>query len=855
MDHSPYHSQLVKWISMVLLLLVANALYAQTTVVSGIVMDAGTKDPIPFASVYFKEGKGVTADSTGHFEMRTNRIVNQLVVSYIGYKTRSISIKNGIEQTVNIELWIDQSKDLSKVVIKSKKKINYHNKDNPAVELIRRVIANRDKNKPEFYDFVEYEQYEKLQLSLSKVSEKVANNKLLKPFQFLFDNKDTTKIPGKTLIPIYLEEKITDNYYRKNPEKKKSILEADRKVNYGEFVDSNGVSSYLNRLYEDVNIYDNNISLFTREFLSPIADMAPTFYMFFIRDTVTDAAGKKLVKMYFTPRNTNDFLFRGTMFITLDTNYAVQKLNMTVSPNINLNLVREMYITQEFEQNAADGKYHVIKSNVLAEASLTKRRGNGIFGERSVSYKNYTINKPREPQFYEGPSTVIVKNPFQNRDSFWSMRRHDTLTVAEAKVYTNIDSLKTLKPYRRFMDVANILLAGYKNFGKFEIGPANAFYSFNPVEGFRLRFGGRTTPKLSKRVYLETYGAYGFKDEKWKGFLALTYSLNNKSIYSFPLNYIKASAQRETRIPGQELQFVQEDNFLLSFKRGKNDKWLYNTIYRLNYVHELANHFSYDLGIKNWRQEPAGAIEYIKQHNSVFVKDSSVTTTDLSLELRWAPGEQFYQGTVFRTPIINKHPIFRFRYIKGLKGPFNGQYNYDNLNLSISKRVYMSQFGNSDMILEGGYIFGKVPYPLLTVHRANQTYAYQLASYNLMNFLEFVSDRYVSLNIDHHFNGFIFNRLPLIKKLDLREVVTAKVLYGGVRNENDPDKNPDLYKFPSYNGVPTTFAMDKVPYIEGSVGISNIFKLLRVDVVKRFTYLDHPDIATWGIRGRVRFEF
>lgn len=854
MDHRISHYQLTKWLVGIFLLLLANTGFAQTTSVSGIVIDAATKDPVAFASVYFKGGKGVTADSTGHFEMTTSRIVNQLVASYIGYKTKTVSIKNGAAQTIVIELNLDASKDLSKVVIKSRKKINYHNKNNPAVELIRHVIANRDKNRPEFYNYVEYEQYEKMQISLSRISEKVGNLKLLKPFHFLLENVDTTKVPGKSLIPIYLEEKLTNNYYRKNPETHKTVVVGERKVNYGEFIDSNGVSSYLNRLYEDVDIYDDNISLFTREFLSPIADMAPTFYMFFIRDTVTDAAGKKLVKMYFTPRNTNDFLFRGTMFITLDSNYAVQKLNMTVSPNINLNLVREMYINQEFEQNAADGKYHLIKSDVLAEASLTKKKSNGIFGERTVSYKNYKINQPRDEKFYEGPSTIVLARP-QNRDSFWIARRHDTLTTAEAKVYTNVDSLKTLRSFRRFMDVANIFLAGYKNFNKFEMGPASTFYSWNPVEGFRLRLGGRTTPKFSKRIYFETYGAYGFRDEKWKGFLSVTYSLNNKSIYSYPLNYIKASAQRETKIPGQELQFVQEDNLFLSLKRGSNDKWLYNTIYRLNYVHELPNHFSYSLGFKNWRQEPAGAIEYVKQQNSAWVRDSQITTSDVSLELRWAPHEQFYQGTVYRIPIINKYPIFTLRYMKGFKDLFNGQYNYDNISLSITKRVYMSQFGNSDVVFEGGYIFGHLPYPLLTVHRANQTYAYQLASYNLMNFLEFVSDHYVSLNVDHHFNGFIFNRLPLLKKLDLREVVTAKVLYGGVRSENDPSANTDLYRFPSANGVPTTFSLDNGPYIEGSVGISNIFKLLRLDLVKRFTYLDHPEIAKWGIRGRVRFEF
>ena len=240
MDHYRPHYQLSKWFLAATLLLLVNATFAQNTTVSGIVIDADTKDPIAFASVYFKGAKGTTADSTGHFELNTSRIVNQLVVSYIGYKTKIVSIKNGANQVVDVELKLDESKDLSKVVVKSKKKINYRNKDNPAVELIRRVIANRDKNKPEFYDYVEYEEYEKLQLSLSRISEKVGNLKLLKPFHFLLQNVDTTKIPGKSLIPVYLEERLSNNYFQKNPEKHKRIIEADKKVNYGEFIDSNG---------------------------------------------------------------------------------------------------------------------------------------------------------------------------------------------------------------------------------------------------------------------------------------------------------------------------------------------------------------------------------------------------------------------------------------------------------------------------------------------------------------------------------------------------------------------------------------------------------------------------------------
>jgi hypothetical protein len=578
--------------------------------------------------------------------------------------------------------------------------------------------------------------------------------------------------------------------------------------------------------------------------------------MFFIRDTITDDTGTKLVKLYFTPRNTNDFLFRGTMFITLDGNYAVEKLDMTISPNINMNWVRDMQIHQEFERDAASGHYHLSKSVTASELGVHKGKSNGMYGERSVSFKNYKIGQSHEPAFYSGAPVIILNPSNAHTDSFWTARRHDSLTVAEAKVYTNIDSLRNMPSYKKFVNLASFALSGYKTYDKFELGPVSTFYSWNPVEGFRLRFGGRTTPNLSKRLYFETYGAYGFKDQKWKGFLSFTYSLNNKSVYSFPLNYIRASAQRETKIPGQELQFVQEDNILLSFKRGQNDKWLYNDIYRIDYVKEYASHFSVSLGWKNWKQSPAGSISYSKGqglHNELV---DHLTTTELSAKLRWAPKEQFYQGKIYRIPIINKYPIFTLQFTQGIQGLTGGEYNYSKVNLSVEKRMYLSQFGYADMVMEGGAASGGLPYPLLFIHRANQTYAYQLYSYNLMNFLEFVSDHYAGLNVDYHLNGFLFNRIPLLQKLSWREIVSAKVLYGGMAEKNDPNRNPDLYKLNAENGTtPGTFTLERGPYVEGSVGIGNIFKLLRVDYVKRFTYLDHPNIARWGIRARMRFDF
>jgi hypothetical protein len=805
-------------------------------------------------SVVFKGGRGTVTDSLGHFILRSSGNAGNLVqITYVGYKMVLRTIVAGTTQTINIEMETDP-KATNNVTVSTNKRAPYRNKNNPAVELIRRVIENKPINRAEHYDYVQYEQYEKMELSISNVSEKLTKSKLLKNYQFIFENRDTTKVEGKALLPVYLQETLSQRYYRKKPEKTKTIVLAQKQVNYGEYIDNAGVSSYLNRLIMDIDIYDNNIPLFTYEFLSPIADLAPTFYMYYIRDTITDASGQKLIKLYFTPRNTNDLLFRGNMYITLDGNYSIQKMNMFLSKNANLNWVRELHIDLDFEKSE-DSRYHLSKSNIMADASVTKNSGTGFFGERTVSYKNFTINHQQRDTLYDGPALVTTDKANLHPDSYWEKNRHDTLTRTEAKVYNNIDSLEKMPSFRRTLAFLSFLLAGYTSVGGFEIGPAAAFYSFNPVEGFKLRLGGRTTPKFNKRLYFETYGAYGFKDQQWKYYLSTTYSLNNKSIYSYPLNYIKASIQHDTKIPGQDLQFVSEDNFLLSFKRGVNDKWLYNTNLRLDYVHEFDNHLSYAVGFKNWKQQPAGSIIYTVSENGTDINLSSVTTTEFSGELRWAPHEQFYQGKVYRIPIVNKYPIFTMRFIAGVKGILNSAYNYQNINLRMEKRAFLSQLGYSDLILEGGYIFGKLPYPLMTVHHANQTYAYQLNSYNLMNFQEFVSDHFAALSIDHHFNGLFFNRVPLLRKLKLREVMSLKLLYGGVRSENSPSVDPGLIKYPTLNGLPTTFSLDKHPYIEGSVGVANIFKLIRVDLVRRFNYLTNPNVTEWGIRARFKFDF
>jgi len=853
MENNHYSKNRKRLVFSLLSLLTFISAFSQTAI-HGIVRDAATQQPLQSVSIYFKGGRGVTSAADGSYSLTDISNKSTVVVfSYVGYKAISKTVAPNKEQTIDAALQVAEGNN---VTVKTNKRGKYSNKNNPAVDLIRRVIDNKDKNKISSYDYVQYEQYEKMEMSLTNKPEKLMNNKLFKNYKFILENQDTSTLEGKALLPVYLEENLSQKYYRKNPEKTKTYLLGNKKVNFGDYVDNNGISTYLQRLYENVDVYQNNISLLSNQFLSPIADMAPTFYRFYIRDTV-EKEGVKLIRLSFSPKNLNDLLFKGTIFVTLDGNYSVQKINMSISKHANLNWVRQLAVNQDFEKGP-DGRFHVIMSKTMAEFALTKGAKGGVMGERTVSYKNFIINQPANDTVYRGDELVQLTSSANTPDSFWVQHRSPQLTETESKVYSNIDSLQNMRSYKRFMDIATLILAGYKSAGPaYEVGPVSAFYSFNPVEGFRLRAGGRSTPKFSKSIYFENYVAYGFKDEKFKYFLSGTYSLNHKSIYGYPLNYIKLGFQHDTKIPGQEIQFVQEDNFLLSFKRGNNDKWLYNDIFKAEYVREFARNFSTTIGFKNWKQTPAGSITYVKEKGFEKTTIPDVTTSELSAEFRWAPHEQFYQGKVYRTPIFNKYPIFKFRYTAGIKGLMNGEYNYHNINLNIQKRFYLSQLGYTDVTADGGYIFGKVPFSLLTIHHANQTYSYQLNSYNMMNFMEFVSDRYAAVNVDHYFNGFLFNKVPLLKKLKLREVIAAKVLWGGVRDENNPALNNDLFKFPvdAKTGVPTTYSLGSTPYVEVSAAVANIFKLLRVDVVKRVTYLDHPDISKWGIRTRFKFDF
>jgi hypothetical protein len=846
---------LLKHVAMLMVIILPSAVFAQQTIVRGVITDARTHETMPAVTIAFDGSTvGASTDNAGKYHLNGNGNYSRIKVTFIGYKTVIKNIAPGTAQTVDVVLAEDRQV-LTEVVVKSGKKARYTNRNNPAVELIRKVIAHKDSNRLESFNYAEYQQYERIIFSLSDLSEKFKNKKSFKNYRFLFTEQDSTEIGGRIQLPIYMEENLSDNYFRKSPFAKKQVILAHKQVKYDEhFVDNDGLKAYFNRMYMDIDIYDNNIPLLANQLLSPIADGAPSFYKFFITDTIKDVS-PQLIELSFTPRNRTDMLFQGKIYITMDGNYAVQRAVLSVNKNINLNFVRQMQITLAFEKTEG-GKYRLSQSDLKADFGLNKNKGGGVYGERVVIMNNFLVNKPRTPETYSGPSQMIAFNADEKGDEFWKANRPDTLKPGQGNIYKNIDSLQNLASFKRAMNLITLFVAGYDNLGPFEVGPVNTFYSYDPVEGFRLRLGGRTTTTLSKRYYFETYGAYGFKDDKFKYFFSGTYSLNDKSIYSFPQEYLRASVQHDVRIPGQELQFVQEDNFLMSFKRGLDDIYTYNDIFRLDYVHEYLSHFSYKFELKALNQSPAGALYFQNIVNDKPNTVNDLQTTELSMELRYAPHEKFYQGKLYRTPIPDKYPIFTLRYQEGIKGLLKGSYNYQDVTANITKRFYLSQLGFTDVSAEGGYIFNKLPYPLLDIPHANQSYSLQLQSYNMMNFLEFVTDHYASLNVDHHFNGFIFNKIPLLEKLKLREVVSFKSLWGGVRPENNPANDPSSLQFPvNSNNKPITYLLDNGPYMEASAGIENIFKVLRLDLIRRLSYLDHPDAPVWGVRARVIVQF
>lgn len=801
------------------------------------VRDSATGQPLAGAVIWADKALGQT-DREGSFLAFISREATTLRVTSIGYSTRIFELKS-VNDTLEVSLQ-EAFTHLQEIKITRRK---YRNKGNPAVELIRRVIENKPLNRNPVYAY--YKEHEKVRIGLVNQRERLLKHPVVRLFPALEQNFDSVRVEGRIFLPLYVQELVNEYSTAGSPpagspvDLRKRVLE-EKTVSLDEnLFDNEGIKMYIAHAYQPFDIYENNMMLITNQFVSPISDLAPAFYMYDITDT-TEVNGKQLVKLLFTPRNSTDFLFWGDMKVALDT-YAVTEINLRIGKGINLNWVRNLEITQRFRQNP-EGRYNLSVSNVGMEFSVIPKSRESVLTERLATYYDYRKEPPYDT---EGASEPVRKDISEDIG---------TASDYDEKIYYMLDSLKDTRRFKTVSNLIGLAAYGYFNTGKYiEAGPASTFVGYSQLEGLRLRFGGRTLPAFSNRIFLEGFGAYGFEDQHWKYNAAVTWSFTGKNKYVFPMKNITAGYRSDIEIPGNNLRYTADHSFLLNMPRGEVGKWIYYKRFTLRYVQEYENRLSYRLGFEHTVQNPAGTLSY--RQEGVEIRD--FTTSEFKGEFRYAPNERFYQGKTNRSRLTTQYPVFTLRGTWGISGLYGSAYTYQKLSLNIDKRFLLSPLGYTETTFEAGATFGKnLPFPLLDIMRANQTYTFQQASYNMMNFMEFVADRFVAARLEHNFNGAILNKIPLISRLKFREYATFKILYGGLRRENRPDAGHPLFAFPSdADGNTAMFTLARQPYMEGSLGVGNILKLFRVDIVKRFTYLDHPGVSGLGIRMRVDMDF
>lgn len=831
---------------LVFLFLFAISSLSAQELITGKVVDASSGLAIRGVAVkHMQSGIASSTDQSGNFHLQISALTGTLSISSVGYTSRIMPVSQLTPGKSITIILSEYSQNLDEIVINAPKK-RYRNKNNPTVDFIRKVIEKRDENNALKGADQVFSEYEKLSMSLGILNEKTADSRLLRKFTFLKAGLDTVKLPGRSLIPIYMNEKLGARTIS-NSQGSLYTLRAENQSRVDQFIDEDGIDEYLNKIYGLSDVYENDVAIGNRRFLSPIATLGPSFYKYYRMDTISETSPRQL-KIRFVPRNPQDALFSGFLYVDLDGSYALRKAELSLSDETNINWVKSLQMYFDYSKNE-DSKYFLNRSVTKIDLGLFQK-GMNLFGEKVLIRTLGEQAQLALPPSDNSESTAGKNDSKMN----WDLMRPEKLSTLESNAFRNIDSLKNSRSFRKLMSIGAIITSGYIGKGLFEIGPIPSFYSFNPVEGSRFKFGGNTTDEFSKRLVLEGYGAYGSKDQKFKYNLGAIYSLNGESVYKYPVSSIAVRTTRDIRVPGQELNFLDNDNFLLSFRRGHNDRMIYFNKTQVELHHEFDSHISFKLGFKKETLTPGGRL--IFPFNTNESRMDNISTVALTGVFRWAPGEKIYQGKRYRRIINTGKPILSLSGEVGIKGLIGGQYDYQRFIFAANKRIFMSQLGFSDVVFESGIQFGKVPYPLMMIHRANQTYAYQANSFNLMNTLEFMSDRYSSLQFQHGFNGFILNKVPLLKKLDLREWFSLKVLYGHVDAENRLN-NGGFGAFNSGAGgtMPGLYGLNRGPYVEGSVGLGNIFKILRVDVVRRFTYLDNPSVSKWGIRAKIGIDF
>lgn len=825
----------------------------------GQVIDGATGEPIPFAAVkYIGTSEGRSTDMDGNFVLPILDNYNKFEITYLGYKPVTVTVQRGRDEIHSTIKMFSDDIMLGEVVVK-KTKIHYKRKNNPAVDLMRKVIANKKLSDIKEKDYYHFDKYEKRVFSRNDLE----------------NTKDTLLAEvcpetGKLIIPILVEETVSEENYRKNPKATKTTVHAKRNDGFQTMLSSGDmITNLVKDIFTDVDIYKDNVRLLQHPFISPISTSeAIGFYHYYIQDTLM-VDDERCIDVVFLPNNTQDFGFAGHLYITDDKLNQVKRAVLNVPKHSGVNFVDNLMVIQDFE-TLPTGERVVKVDNMIVELS-------GLYGalkfqgQRYSEYSNYRFDPIADPKAFKSPQMELVVKEAEFRDStYWAAVRPVPLSKSEDNLGKAVDNISdNLGGFWKFLLTAvvenSVELTPKPN--KIDFIPLNSIVSYNDIDGMRYQGSLQTTGNLSPHLFVRGYGAYGTKDDKWKYKGEVEYSFNKKKYmaHEFPRRSITASYMYDDMSPVDKFTGTDKNNVYSSLKTGKVDQMMYVNDVKLNYQYETSGNAKWSLTLDHSKLTPAGKLVY--KRNVDGTELPNIKTSDIKFGFRYAPGETFMNSKQQRLPVNHDAPVFTFEHTLGINGFLGGQYNYNITEATIFKRFWLpGACGYIDTYLKGGAQWNKVPFPMLFTPQSNLSYFVQFDgwSFNMLRNMEFLNDRYASLLINWNFGGKILNRVPLLKKMKLREYIGFKMLYGHLTDKNNPyirENDNELLRFPTRDGHPTSFVMSDKPYMELSVGISNIFKVLTVQYVRRLSYNDMPDIYGGdklhkdGVRFAVEFTF
>ncbi len=821
-----------------------------STLLQCYVVDWQTGDSIPYANAVYRNLKlGASSDADGHFSI-ARKVGEQLTITAVGYKPRHIKITAHTSRELKVTLIAD-SKQLQGIVVKAKRRHKYSRKDNPAVELMRRVIAAKKQTHLENHDYYQYDKYQKVTMAINNLTPDELEGSMFKKAPWLLDQVETCPYNNKLILPISVDETLTQHFYRKSPRDEKDIVLGQSTKGISKLIQTGeALNTIVKDLFKDINLYDDHIDLLQKRFPSPIGSTAISFYHFYIDDTVY-VNQDQCIRLQFMPANQQDFGFRGELYVLNDSSLHVKKCDMQLPANTGVNFVDAMKFQQEFTK-LSNGEWALTTDNMIAELKLTDLLQRAIV-IRTTGMTNYAF-APIEDKQFKGKAKIIYDTNAKMRDNeFWAAHRTTQLTKSEAGMDSFIKRMASTKHFKWVIFASKALIENFIETGsedkpsKFDIGPVNTFISKNFIDGIRLRASARTTAKLNPHWFFEGYYAYGTKSHRSYYDAKVTYSFNKPEYQpiEFPVRTISFESTSDVESPSDKYLKHNKDNIFMTFRPVKVEQMYFVNRQKINFNWETDYGLATSLELRTESNRPTGKLVYEKMDGTLVDK---LRVSEVSLGFNYRPGQSYVNSKQKRMTVNLDAPEFNVKHTMGIKHFLGGDFNSNLTEVSIYKRFWLGSWGHIDTRVQGGAQWNKVPFQFLITPPVNTSYFEHQGTFNLMKGLEFLNDRYAQFNLAWDLEGKIFNRLPLIKKLKWREYVAFKGMWGHLTDKNNPylpqnANDTELYKFPV-----DTRVMTRDPYMEFVVGVHNIFKCLEVDYVRRLTYTNAPGISKNGIR-------